>query len=151
MNVRPISVVVETREEALRWSMECNRRAVQLIADGRRAHLMVEEAEDVRTIQQNRFYWGPMLGDISEQAYVAGERYTQEMWHEFGKRKFLPKVIKRVRVAGRKNPVVTRTIGSTKGLSVRKMSKYLEKFMAYAVTDLNVRFRELRWEEYRGE
>lgn len=145
-----IDVVVETRDEAMRWSMECNRRANALIDMGRRVRLQVEEVEDERTLKQNSFYWGAMLRDVSEQAIIDGQRYTKDMWHEYGKREFLPRVIKRVRVAGRKNPVVTRTIGSTKGLSVRKMSVYLEKFMAFAVTDLNVRFRELRWEEYRG-
>lgn len=150
MTIRPISVVVETREEAMRWSMECNRRANALIDLGKKALLQVEEAEDLRNIQQNRFYWGPMLGDIAEQASIGGDRYTKDAWHEFGKRQFLPRTLKRTKVAGRKNMVVTRTIASTTGLSVRKMSIYIEKFMAFAVTDLNVRFRELRWEEYRG-
>lgn len=147
--MRPISVIVETTEAAATWSAECNRRAAQIIAEGKPALLQVSEAEDVRSLRQNAFYWGPMLQDISEQAKIGGQRYTKDMWHEFGKREFLPRTIKRTRVAGRKSPVVTRSIGSTSGLSVRKMSAYLERFMAYAVTDLGVKFSEHRWEDYR--
>lgn len=156
MTINPISVVVETPEEAAHWSTVCKERANALIDLGKRALLRVEEAEDVRTLQQNRFYFGAVLRDISEQARTVDDdgvehRWTKDAWHNLFKRQFLPMVLKRTKVAGRKHPVVTRTIGSTKGLSVRKMSVYLEKIMAYAVTDLNVRFRELRWEDYTEE
>lgn len=115
---------------------------------GRRLAVTIRELEDERTLQQLKFYWGPMLKDISEQATIAGTKYSKDAWHELGKRQFLPRRTTKTKVAGRSRPVITTTLGSTKGLSVRKMSKYLEEFMAWAVTDLGVVFTESRWEDH---
>ena len=88
--------------------------------------------EDALSIQQRRYYWGVVLRDVADGVSVAGQRYTKDAWHEYGKREFLPRVTKKVRVAGRKRPVVTTVIGSTTDLSVRAMGEYLEKWMAFA-------------------
>ena len=120
-----------------------------LTAEGRKFHILAEEAEDDRTILQNRFYWGPCLKEISEQATIEGQRWAPEAWHELGKRMFLGYEIKKVRVAGRKKTTVIRRLKSTTGLSVRKFSVYLEKLQAFAATDLGVHFSVRNWEEYR--
>jgi hypothetical protein len=46
---------------------------------------------------------------------------------------------------------VSKQLRSTTKLSVKRMSEYLEKLMAFAVTDLGVRFSETRWEDWRGQ
>ncbi len=114
-----------------------------------RLRVTVEPEEDAKTVQQNRFYWGVILTQISEQARIAGQRYTVDAWHELMKRQHLPRVSKRVYVAGKPRPVITTTIGTTKGLSVKKMSAFIEKVIAFGCNDLNVQFSETRWENYR--
>lgn len=114
-----------------------------------RVAVIVQPEEDAKTIQQNKFYWGVVLREISEQAKIEGQRYTVDAWHELFKRQFLPRTVKRTHVAGKKRPVITTTIGSTKGLSIKKMTAYLEQVMAFAQTDLGVKFSAERWEEYR--
>lgn len=114
-----------------------------------RLAVTVMPLEDSRTIQQNRFYWGIVLKEISEQARIAGQRYTLDAWHELFKRQELPRRTKKVYVAGKKRPVITTTIGTTTGLSVKKMTEYLEKVIAFSATDLNVRFSLHNWESFR--
>jgi len=122
----------------------------RLWADGvERVAVTVQPEEDAKTVQQGKFYWGVVLREMSEQAQIGGQKYSAEAWHELCKRQFLPRLSKRVRVAGKPRPVVTTTIGSTQGLSVRKMTAYIEQCMAFAQTDLGVRFSAQRWEEYR--
>ncbi len=114
-----------------------------------RLRVTIEPEEDAKTVQQGRFYWGVILLQISEQARIGGERYTVDAWHELFKRQCLPRVSKRSYVAGRKRPVVTTTIGTTKGLGIRKMSAYIEKVIAFGAVDLGVQFPETRWENHR--
>ena len=104
--------------------------------------------DDDRTLQQNRFYWGVVLRDISAQAMLGGQRWTADAWHEFGKRQFLGYEIRAVKVAGKKKPVYIRRLRHTPDLSVTKMSAYLDEFIAFGVTDLGVKFSETRWQDY---
>lgn len=114
-----------------------------------RLAVTIEPEEDAKTAQQGRFYWGVVLLQISEQARIGGERYTVDAWHELFKRQLLPRVSKRSYVAGKKRPVVITTIGTTKGLGIRKMSAFIEKVIAFGASDLGVQFSETRWENYR--
>ena len=115
-----------------------------------RLSVLIQPEEDQRSIQQNRFYWGPCLKNISEQAAVGGQKYSKDAWHELFKRQFLPRKVSKSKVAGRKKTVVSVSIGSTRDLSVQKMSKYLEKLQAFAATDLGVAFSCPNWESYRA-
>jgi hypothetical protein len=119
------------------------------MAEGKRIVASFQLEEDARSIQQLRYYWGPMLGDISEQASINGQKYPKDAWHELGKRQFLPRRVTKAKVAGKARPVVSVSLGSTKGLSVRRMSAYIEQFQAWAITDLGVVFSERKWENYR--
>lgn len=116
----------------------------------RKVHVLVEEAEDDRTIQQNKFYWGPCLSEISDQAAIGGQKWAALAWHELFKRQFLGYEIKKVKVAGRKKVTVIRRLKSTTKLKVRPMSVYLEKVQAFAATDLGVRFSVANWQEYQS-
>ncbi len=142
--------IVTTREQAHEAARQVYANAQAIQANGRPARILCQEHEDDRSEQQNKFYWGVVLRQTSEQARIAGQRYTADAWHELGKRQFLGFEIKKVAVAGRKKVTIIRRLRSTTGLSVRKMSAYLEEFMAFAVTDLSVRFTETRWEDYRA-
>jgi hypothetical protein len=117
-------------------------------ADGVIMRVDVQEWDDDRSLQQNRFYWGPCLKEISEQARVAGVQYTDEAWHEFFKRQFLGFEIEKVKVAGRRKTTIIRRLKSTRKLGVRAFSKYLDQVQAYATTELGVQFSVLRWEDF---
>ena len=147
----PLDVIVSTREGAHRVAKLVYDRARDLIADGKQVRIRAEEAEDTRSLQQSRFYWGVVLAEIAEQARVGGDRWSAEAWHEYGKRTFLGYEFKRITIAGRKRKAVSKQLRSTTRLSVRRMSEYLDKVMAFAVTDLGVVFSETKWERYRGE
>lgn len=147
--IESIDVVVSTREGAHNVAKLAYERARMLIADGKRVRLVAEEAEDDRSIQQNRFMWGVVLKEMSEQAQINGQRWAAEAWHELGKRQFLGYEFKKTVIAGRKRKTVSKVLRSTTRLSVKRMSEYLEKLMAFAVTDLGVTFSEHRWENYR--
>lgn len=98
------------------------------------------DVED-RSLKQNRFYWGPVLRQVSEQAVMDGKRYSAEAWHEAFKRQVLGFEVVKVPVAGRKRPQVYRRLRSTTDLSVKQMSEYLDEVIATATADLGVEFR----------
>lgn len=140
--------IAATREEAHRAAREAYAMAGPLIDDGKRVRFHVEPHEPDRTLQQNRFYWGPCLRDISQQAMLNGSKWAPEAWHELFRRLFLGYEIKRSKVAGRKRPIVIRRLRSTKDLKVLAFSQYLNELQAFAATEYGVRFSTLRWEEY---
>ena len=147
----PLDVIVSTREGAHRVAKLAYDRARDLIADGKQVRIRTEEAEDERSLRQNRFMWGVVLKEVSEQARIGGQGWASEAWHLHFKREFLGYRFVRETVAGRKRKVVRKELRSTTRLSVKRMSEYLDKVMAFAVTDLGVVFSETKWERYRGE
>lgn len=124
------------------WVKSMNMAGHQLI-------VRAAPVEDERSLRQLRFYWGPCLKDISEQAVISGQRYSKDAWHELFKRQFIKRKVTKATVAGRRRKVVSVKIGSTTELTVRQMSKYLEQVQAFAATDLGVRFSVQKWEEYQ--
>jgi hypothetical protein len=109
----------------------------------------VEPLEDERSLRQNRFMWGVVLKEISEQAQIGGVGATPEGWHLYFKRKFLGYKFTKTVLPGKKRPSVTRELRSTTKLSVKAMSAYLEQVIAEAVTVFGVAFSERNWENYR--
>lgn len=103
----------------------------------RQYRLTFAEVRESRTERQNRFYFGPVLKQISAQA---PGNWTKDAWHEAFKREILGYEIIKVRVAGRKRPTVYRRLRSTTGLSVEQMSDYIDQVLATAATDLGVIF-----------
>jgi hypothetical protein len=149
MSSQPRTFVISSPEQAHEAANEIYQRHLKpAAADGVIMRVDVQEWDDDRSLQQNRFYWGPCLKEISEQARVAGVQYTDEAWHEFFKRQFLGFEIEKVYVAGRKRATIIRRLRSTTKLGVRKFSKYLDQLQAYAATELGVKFSVLRWEDF---
>lgn len=118
------------------WAKSMLLAGHQLVAE-----FKVMEAD--RSVQQNKFYWGVVLKEISEQAGIGGQKYAADAWHELFKRQFLARKVKKVAVAGRRRKVVSVSLGSTTDLSVRAMSRYLEEVQAFAASDLGVQFSEM--------
>lgn len=101
-----------------------------------------------RSKEQNKFYWGAVLREISQQASICGVSYAPEAWHELFRRQFLGYEIERIQVAGKKQKQIIRRLRSTTKLKVRAMSKYLEQVQAYAATELGVKFSAPDWMEW---
>lgn len=144
-----MDVIVTNPQAAHAAVTEGYRIAKALTMAGNRARIVVGQDEADRSLRQLRFYWGPCLGEIAEQASIGGQRYAAEAWHELMKRQFLGYEIEKVKVAGRKKTTVIRRLRSTSKLKVKAMGVYLEKVQAFAVTDLGVTFSLRSWEEYR--
>ncbi len=117
---------------------------------GKEQALTVVPWEDARSAQQNRFYWAACLREIAEQASIGGQRYQPEAWHELFKRQFLGFRVEKYRIAGKKKQMAKRVLRSTTGLSVKKMSTYLDQVQSYASTELDVRFSCPDWERWDG-
>lgn len=122
-----------------------------LLAAGKRVAVTVEEAEDDRTPKQNKFLWSFVYKTISEQALINGIGAQAEGWHDYYKKMFLGYQVFKVKVPGKSRPSVRRELRSTTGLSVRKMSKYLDQVMAHAAITFDVTFpADLSWENFHG-
>ena len=108
--------------------------------------VVLREEKRKRNVDQNALYWAGPLRDIAEQAWVSGQQYRAEVWHEFFKREFLPEnECEMTRDGYRKwaylpdGPRVL--IGSTTHLTVKGMSEYVEQVYAYGAS-LGVQFTE---------
>lgn len=55
---------------------------------GQHLRVIVTADEKTRNSQQNRMYWGAILKDISEQAWLNGRQFNKDVWHEFCARKY---------------------------------------------------------------
>jgi len=146
-----VDTTVATREGANKVANLVYQQAKLMIADGKRVRIRCEEAKDVRSLRQNAFLWGHVYSSISLQAVVCGERWISEAWHELMKRMFLGyryEVVERMpgqpEIADKRQRV-RRVLRSTTELSVKEMSQYLEKVLAYGVTDLGVEFETMDW------
>lgn len=110
-------------------------------ADGevheRRYRITFAEERETRSERQQRFYRGPVLKQISEQAPGG---WTADAWHEAFKRTVLGFETVRVAVAGRKRTTTYQRLRSTTDLTVKQMSDYLDEVIATATTDLGVVF-----------
>lgn len=52
--------------------------------------LIVREPIKTRKLTANAAMWAGPLKDIAEQAYLAGRKYSELVWHEYFKGQFLP-------------------------------------------------------------
>lgn len=116
--------------------------------EGHQLHVKIMTAEDQRSLDQNAFYWKACLEQISQQATLGGVGFQKEGWHWYMKRKFLGYGFKKVRIPGNKRVSVIKELRSTTGLSVKKMSDYLDKVQAHAAQDLGVAFTVKDWRQW---
>jgi hypothetical protein len=102
----------------------------------------------IRKLDQNALMWVGPLKDISRQAYVVGRTYSEQVWHEFFKREFLPNEYdEELTKEGYKKWITDPAgfpilIGSTTDLTVKGFSQYLMQIEAYGA-GLGVEFTSL--------
>ena len=105
----------------------------------------------MRSPSQNALMWGVRLKEISEQAWVAGKQFSEDTWHEFLKREYLPEGNEEDFAKLVKNPDTyqkwewlpngeRRLAGSTTDLTTIGMSRYMEQVEAYCTQELGVQF-----------
>jgi uncharacterized protein (UPF0216 family) len=148
-----LDVVVSTREGAHRVATLAYENARMLIADGKRARIRTEEAEDEITIRQRGFLHAAVLPQIAEQVMLPdGARYTAKVWKEHLKELFIPDRWDMIRLpfvldrktgkwkpSKRKVPVKRRK--STEDLSIKGYSEFIDRSIMHAAAEWGVQFR----------
>lgn len=110
--------------------------------------VVIREKQKVRGLDANSRMWAGPLRDISEQAWIAGRRYSAETLHEHFKREYLPEdddpdLADLVKDGYRKwdyTPAGERVlVGSTTQLLKKGFAQYLTQIEAFGAS-LGVRF-----------
>jgi hypothetical protein len=102
---------------------------------GEPLRLIVTAEERQRNQQQNRFYFGAVLKQVSEQAWVDGKQYDKDTWHEYFARKY--GILDELTLPD--GEIITRRKSTTQ-MSVGEFSEYLDSVQAYAGGTLGVQF-----------
>ena len=117
--------------------------------------VLAREEVKARKPDQNALMWAGPLKDISEQAYVGGRTYSEEIWHHKFKEDFLPEEYDPELCKDERyqkwdfTPDGDRIlVGSTTDLTVKGFAQYLEQVIAFGA-GLGVQFhanpKETRW------
>lgn len=120
------------------WSAVCafvKANAPVLAQKGTPLRLILTAEEKKRNAEQNRFYWGVVLRDMSEQAWVDGKQFSKDVWHEYVARMY--GVCEDVTLPD--GEVIVRR-KSTADMTVGEFSLYLNQVQAYAAGTLGVEF-----------
>lgn len=108
----------------------------QAFADrGEYLRVIVTSDEKKRSNEQNKFFHGPVLDQITAQAWWDGKQYPKEFWKEYFRQRFLLKSEYTT-----PNGEVINTYWSTADLSVGAMSDFLNKVHAEASSEWGVCF-----------
>lgn len=99
---------------------------------GKPLAVVVSEHKEKRSSVQNNRYWA-LLAEISDQAFVNGKKYSNEIWHEHFARMF---------IGCEELPTGDLKAISTTTLNVEDFGRYMEKLEAYAARELGVMFHE---------
>lgn len=97
--------------------------------------VIVTTEESKRKDEQNRYYWGRVMRQISEQAWVNGRLYDSDVWHEHYARKY--GVCEDIVLPN--GETITRRKSTTQ-MTVREFSEYTNRVEADAATELGVQF-----------
>lgn len=130
--------VVRTPDVALALAAYLKQHAGRAAANGRPLRVLVVEAEQPRTIAQNKRYFGYLLKAIAAQGWVDGRQFSAAVWHDHLAEEF--GVIEEVVMP---NGEIRTRRKSTTEMSVAEFSEFMQRVEAYAATELGVRFDEL--------
>ncbi|CAJ0710663.1 recombination protein NinB [Ralstonia thomasii] len=102
---------------------------------GHPLRIIVTAEERRRTSEANKFYWGVVLRDISEQAWVQGRQFDTSTWHAYFAELYGEKV--EITLPDGRIHVTRR---STSDMSVGDFSEYLAKVQAHAANEFGVTY-----------
>jgi hypothetical protein len=115
--------------------MKANAKAC--IERGTPIRLIVTTEERRRTPEANAFYWGVVLREISEQAWVNGNQFTADTWHEYYAEQYCP----RVEVTLPSGEIFSRR-KSTSDMTQKEFADYMTRVQANAASEHAVEFEE---------
>jgi hypothetical protein len=118
---------------ALRELVKANAPA--FASKGEPLRIIVTSEERKRNNLANRYYWGAVLRNIAEQAWVNSQQYSADVWHEHYARKF--GVCEDVTLPS--GEVIVRR-KSTADMSEKEFSEYTTRIQADAAQTLGVEF-----------
>ena len=99
-----------------------------------------------RTGSQNALQWAETISTISEQAFLAGKRFSPDVWHYYLKEQFLPEVYTEGETLKDYKKYIElpdgslKMVGSTTKLTTKGFGNYMERVYAFATQELGVRF-----------
>ena len=89
----------------------------------------VAEHKAKRSSDQNARYWA-LLSEIAEQVEVGGKYFDRDVWHEWMKEKFAPKI---------DGPTGLLSVSTTQ-MNVEQFAQYTTQIESFAVQELGVEF-----------
>jgi hypothetical protein len=96
---------------------------------GRPLVVTVTEHKAKRSSEANARYWA-LLGEIAEQVQVNGKWFSRDVWHEWAKEQYAPKV---------EGPSGLLTVSTTQ-MNVEQFAQYMTQIESYAAQELGVEF-----------
>jgi len=121
--------------------------AKPLLMAGHQLVAEIRTAEDCKSDEQRRYYHGVVLLEISKQARPNGAQFSLQAWKEYFRELFLGHKTQTFinPMTGRKSR--RRIRKSTEDLSLKGYAKLIEQVTAYAVTELDVHFPEVTYDQ----
>ncbi len=110
------------------------------LSDKNPLRVIVVDSEAKRNAEQNRLYWKAVITPIAEQAWVDGQQFSKDAWHEYAASLFGIK--EEIRLPD--SSLITRR-KSTTDMKVREFSAYIEHVTAWGASELGVRFTAEEW------
>lgn len=104
-----------------------------VLAGGRNVMVLITTEEAKRNAQQNKRLWGVVYKAIAEQAWVNGQRFEADVWHEHYARKF--GVCEDITLPD--GEIVVRRKSTTQ-MSIREFSVYMQQVEADAAAEFGV-------------
>lgn len=111
------------------------QNAKKMAEAGKPLRLIVTASDTKRNNEQNKRYWGFVLRTIADQAWVDGQQYNTDTWHEYFARKF--GVCEDMKLPG--GEIITRRKSTTE-MTVSDFTEYMTHVESYATQELGVKF-----------
>ena len=113
------------------------QHAKAYIEKGTPLRLIVTAEDRRRTTEANGFYWGVVLREISEQAWVNDRQFNADTWHEYYANLYCP----RTEVILPSGEIFSRR-KSTSEMTQKEFADYVTRVQANASTEHAVQFEE---------
>lgn len=122
------------------WQAFCavvKANAKSFADNGSPFRIILTTDEEKRTIPQNRYFHGPLLDKITEQAWWNGKQYPKEFWKEYFRRRYLLKDEYQM-----PSGEIINVYWSTADLSASRFAEFIEQVKFEATTEWGVQFDE---------
>jgi hypothetical protein len=99
------------------------------VAAGKPLVVTVAEHKQKRSTEQNARYWA-LLSEIAEQVQVNGKWFSRDVWHEWAKEQYAPKI---------EGPSGLLPV-STSQMNTEQFNQYMTQIESHAAQELGVEF-----------